>query len=111
MLEVYEETHVFIPGNITKDMVNSVTRKLSGDAEPVSMDLEALQGWLLNFGDHRKNFVLVWNILWNGLTLGSHPGPPIRHLCLTTCLYCISYPYYVWWALGKPGSNFLLSVY
>ena len=54
MLEVYEETHVFIPGNITKDMVDSVTRKLSGDAEPVSMDLEALQGWLLILGITEK---------------------------------------------------------
>ena len=44
MLEVYEATPVFIPMDITEDVVNSVARKLSGSAVASEMDLEELQG-------------------------------------------------------------------
>ena len=43
-LEAYEERNVFIPVDITEDVVKSAMRKLSGNAGPGGTDLEALQG-------------------------------------------------------------------
>ena len=65
-LEAYEENTVFIPSDITEDMVDLVAWKLSGSAEPGGTDSEELQGWLLKLGDHSKTIVLVWNHSWNG---------------------------------------------
>ena len=50
MLETYEETHIFIPVNITEEAVESVARKLLESFGPGSMDSEAIQGWLLKVG-------------------------------------------------------------
>ena len=49
MLEVYDETTIFIPVEIMEDVVGSVAQKLSRNLVPVNTDLEALQGWLLKF--------------------------------------------------------------
>ena len=50
MLEVYDKTPIFIPVDITEDLVESVTRKIKGDLGPVGNTSEALQVWLLKFG-------------------------------------------------------------
>ena len=65
-LEAYKETHVFIPVDITEDVVDSIAQKILGSAGPGGTDSEALQGWLLKFGDHIKNFVLVLRLSWTG---------------------------------------------
>ena len=78
---------IFIQVYITKDVVKSVECKRAGSAGPGGMDLEALQGWLLKYGYDIKNFVLVLNILWTGLPIRAHLGPPIRDLCMDSCLY------------------------
>ena len=41
---MYEATPVFIPMDITEDVVESVARNLSGSAVASEMDIEALQG-------------------------------------------------------------------
>ena len=53
-LEVYEETTIFIPVDITENVVKLVTRKLLGGSGPGGTDSENLQGWLLQFGEYRK---------------------------------------------------------
>ena len=50
-LETYEDTPIFIPVNITEESVELVARKLSGSFRPGGTDSEALQGWLLKFGE------------------------------------------------------------
>ena len=40
--------------DITEDAVESIGRKLSGSAGPGGTYSEALQGWLLKFGDYSK---------------------------------------------------------
>ena len=49
MLESYGETTVFIPVDMTEDLVELVAWKFWGSAGPGGTDLEALQGWLLKF--------------------------------------------------------------
>ena len=49
MLEAYEATPVSTPMGITKEVVDSVARKLSGISGPGGMDSEALQRWILKF--------------------------------------------------------------
>ena len=56
---MYDKTPIFIPVDITEDAAESVARKLSGSPGHVGMESMALQGWLLKFGEDRKNFVLV----------------------------------------------------
>ena len=51
MLEIYEETPIFIPVNITEEAVELVARKLLGSFGPGGTDLEELQGCLLKFGE------------------------------------------------------------
>ena len=50
-LETYEETPIFIPVDIMEEAVESVARKLLGSSGPGSTDSDALQGWLLKFGE------------------------------------------------------------
>ena len=50
-LETYEETPIFIPVDITEEAVELVPLKLSGSSGPGDMDSEALQGWILKFGE------------------------------------------------------------
>ena len=49
-LEVYNETHIFIPVDIMKDVVESAMQKLSGGSFPGGTYSEAIQGWLLKLG-------------------------------------------------------------
>ena len=41
----------FIPINITEEAVELVACKLSGASGPGGTDLEALQGWIMKFGE------------------------------------------------------------
>ena len=55
-LEVYLETHIFIPMHITEDAFKSVPRKLSGGEGTGGMDSEDLHGWLLKLGEYSQKF-------------------------------------------------------
>ena len=55
MLEAYEAIPIFIPVDITEEVVELVALKLAGSAGRGGTDLETLQGWLLKFGDNSKN--------------------------------------------------------
>ena len=48
---MYNETPIFIPVNITEEAVESVAQKLLVSSGPGGTDSEALQGWLLKFGE------------------------------------------------------------
>ena len=45
---------IFVPVNITEDVVKSVGRKFSGSLGPGYTDSESLQGWILKFGEDSK---------------------------------------------------------
>ena len=81
MLEVYEATPVFIPIDITEDVVESVARKLSGSAVASGMDIEALQGWLVKLGDHSRKLCANVKSFVDSLSKKSHHGLPVRYLC------------------------------
>ena len=49
--EMYEGTPIFIPVDITEEAIESVAQKLLGSSGSGGTDSEALQGWLLNFGE------------------------------------------------------------
>ena len=60
MSKVYDKTPIFIPMDIKKDVVQSVSRKLLGGLVPGGTDLEALQRWILKFWeDSNKNYISV----------------------------------------------------
>ena len=44
--------------DITEEVVGLVARKRSGREGPNGTNSEALQGWLLKFGDHRKKLLI-----------------------------------------------------
>ena len=50
-LETYEKTPIFIIVDITEEAVKSVAWKLLGRYSPGGIDSDALQGWLLKFGE------------------------------------------------------------
>ena len=54
MLEAYDEMPIFIPVDIMDDVVKLVTQKLLGSLGPGGTDSEALQGWLIKFGEDIK---------------------------------------------------------
>ena len=45
---------IFIPVDIMEDVVESVSQEILGGSGPGGKDLEALQGWLLKFGEDSK---------------------------------------------------------
>ena len=58
----------------------SVAWKLLEKLVPGGTDLEAVHGWLLRFGEDRKQIVLVINFPSTGYPMGSRPGQFIMHL-------------------------------
>ena len=50
-LETYEEAPIFIPVKISEEAIESVASKISGSSGPGDTDSEAIQGWLLEFGE------------------------------------------------------------
>ena len=59
-LEMYKETPIFIPVNVTEEAVYSVARELSGSYPLGGTDLEAPQGWLLKFGEDSNKLCKDW---------------------------------------------------
>ena len=53
-LDSYKEIYIFIPVDITEDVVKSVTWKILRSSVPGGMDPEYLQGLLLNFEEDSK---------------------------------------------------------
>ena len=51
---MYAKIPTLIPIDVTEDVVESVTRKISGSSVPGGTDYEALHGWLLKFGEDSK---------------------------------------------------------
>ena len=54
---MYDERPIFIPMDITEDMVATVTRKILGRSVPGGTDSEALQGWILKFGEDKSKYI------------------------------------------------------
>ena len=54
MLEAYSKAPIFIPVDITKNVVESVVRNILGGSGPGLNDLEDLQAWLLKSREERK---------------------------------------------------------
>ena len=53
-LQTYDKTPIFIPVDITEDAVKLVAQKRLGTSGLGGMDSEALQGWLIKFGEDIK---------------------------------------------------------
>ena len=64
MLQEYQVMPIFIPVDFTEDLVESVSRSLTGISGPGGTDLGALQGWILKFGTIAKKSVLRLNLSW-----------------------------------------------
>ena len=73
---MYEETPIFIPVDITEDVIKLVAHKRLGGAGPSGMESEALQVWLIKFRDDSKKIVLVLKLLWTSWPIRSHIGTP-----------------------------------
>ena len=50
-LETYKEAPIFIPIDITEEAVESVAENNSGSSGPGGTDSEALQEWIIKFGE------------------------------------------------------------
>ena len=85
-LETYDRTPIFITVYITEDAVKSVARKLWGGSGPGGTNLEALQEWVLKFGEDRKILSTIVETLSSGYSIRAHPGRPIIHLFLAAWL-------------------------
>ena len=77
-LEMYDETPIFIPADITEDAVKLVARKLLGSSGPGGTDSEALHGWLLKLGDDSKRLCTSVEIFVDWLANGSPPWAAYR---------------------------------
>ena len=73
MLETYEETPIFIPVDITEEAVELVVRKLSGSSVLGGTESEALQGWLLKFGEDSTRLCTRMENVLDWLSNGSPP--------------------------------------
>ena len=69
---------IFIPVDITEEAVESVARKLSGSSGPGGTDYEALQGWLLKFGEDSTRLCTRVETFFDRLENGSPPWAAYR---------------------------------
>ena len=85
---MYEETPIFIPVDITEEAVESVARKFLGRSGPGGTNSEALQGWLLKFGDDSTR---LRNSIENFVDWLSNGSPPcVAYLsCMSVWLIAI----------------------
>ena len=58
MLEVYNETPIFIPLDIVEEVVKLVTRTISVSSGPGGTNLEDLHVWLLKLREYRKKLCI-----------------------------------------------------
>ena len=58
IIEVYDKTPIFIPVDIMEDVVKLVAQNLLGSLVTGGTDSEALQGWLLKFGEDSKKLCI-----------------------------------------------------
>ena len=73
---------IFILVDITEKVVESVAQKLSWSIGPSGTYLEALQGWILKFGDHSKKLRINVEFFGNGCQIKTQHSPPVGHLSL-----------------------------
>ena len=70
---MYKEAHILIPVNITEEAVESVARKLSGISGPGGTESEALEVWLLKFGEDCTRLRTRLETFMDWLANGSPP--------------------------------------
>ena len=70
-LEMYKETPIFIHVDITQESVKSVALKLSGSSGLGDTYSQALQGWLLKFGEDSTRIITSVEIFVEWLDNGS----------------------------------------
>ena len=83
--KTYNETPIFIPVDITEDEVKSLTQKLWGSYGSGGTDSEALQGWILKFGEDRKRLNTIMETFVDWLSNGS-PSWEAYHAFMSGCL-------------------------
>ena len=69
---------IFIPVDITEEAVKLVAHKLLGSSGPGGTELEALQGWILKFGEDSKILRTSVETFVDWLTNGSPPWTAYR---------------------------------
>ena len=79
---MYDGMPIFIPVNIMEDAVESVARNFLESSGNGSTDSEALQGWLLKFGEDSKRLLTIVETFINWLA--NRSPRYIRHLCLAS---------------------------
>ena len=72
-LEMYEETTIFSPVDITEEAIELVARKLSRSSGLGSTESEALHGWLLKFGEDSTRLRTIVENFVDWLANGSPP--------------------------------------
>ena len=72
-LETYEDTTILIPVNITEESIESVARKISGRSVPGGTDSEALQGFILEFGEDITRLLTSIETFVDWIANGSPP--------------------------------------
>ena len=70
---MYDETPIFIPVNITEESVESVARKHSGIYGTGGTDSEALQEWIMKFGEDSTRLCTRLETFVDWLANGSPP--------------------------------------
>ena len=78
-LETYEETPIFIPVDITEEAVESVAQTLLGISGPGGTYSDALQGWLLKFGEDSTRLLSSVENFVNWL---ANESPPWAAYCV-----------------------------
>ena len=58
MLEVYNETPIFIPLDIVEEVIKLVTRTISESSGPGGTKLEDLHVWILKLREYRKKLCI-----------------------------------------------------
>ena len=79
-LETYKKRPIFIPVKITEESVESVARKGSGSSVPGGTESEALQGWILKFGEDSTRLLTSIETFFDWLANGGPPWADYRAL-------------------------------
>ena len=79
---MYKETPIFIPSNITEEAVELLAQKLSGSSRKVVTESEALQVWLLRYGEDITRLCTSKEDFVDWLSNGSPPWAAYRAFML-----------------------------